>query len=159
MDRLGLITLQAEMREDLRYAIEASRLASERLQLDNEVGLESSAFQLVRFFNVIEQMGQRVVKSFENHIEDRQSWHAELIRRLSIRVPGVRPALYPAEMLPALQSLRGFRHVVTHAYDLSLDRDQQTLVVRQAEMVTRLLPQRVEVFIAEIAQEQGWQLA
>ena len=122
MDRIGLITLQAEVTDDVRAATEAATLAGQRLAQGGDSGLESCAYQLARTFNIIEQMGLRIAKAFENHIDDERGWHAELIHRLSITVPGVRPALCETEIIPALRDLRGFRHVVADAYDLAASR-------------------------------------
>ena len=68
-------------------------------------------------------------------------------------VPGVRPALYQPEILPALRDLRGFRHVVTHAYDLQLEADRLAIVVRHAGEVARLLVGMVEHFFETVQSE------
>ncbi|MEI6536039.1 MAG: hypothetical protein WCN98_11900 [Verrucomicrobiaceae bacterium] len=146
MDRLGITTLRAEVEDDVRVAADAAVAARERLSQTGPSGPESCAFQLVRFFNIVEQMGLRIAKAFENHIDDDRGWHAELIHRLSITVPGVRPAVYPAAILPALRDLRGFRHIVTHAYDLELDSERLAIVLRHAESAASLLPGVVASF-------------
>jgi hypothetical protein len=153
MDRIGIITLRAEVEDDLRVAAEAAAAASDRLRQGGASGQESCAYQFVRFFNIIEQMGLRIAKAFENHIDDERGWHAELIHRLSIAVPGVRPALYQPPVLSALRDLRGFRHVVTHAYDLELDQDRLALVLKHAAEASRLLPGMVAVFFDTVQQE------
>jgi hypothetical protein len=151
MDRIGLITLRAEVEDDLRVAAEAAAAASDRLRQGGASGHESCAYQLVRFFNIVEQMGLRVAKAFENHIGDERGWHAELVHRLSIVVPGVRPALYQQAVLPALRDLRGFRHVATHAYDLELDQARLALVLKHAEEASRLLPGMVTAFFDAVS--------
>jgi len=153
MDRIGIITLRAEVEDDVRVAAEAAVFAADRLRQGGASGHESCAYQLVRFFNIIEQMGLRIAKAFENHIDDERGWHAELIHRLSIAVPGVRPALYQLPVLPALRDLRGFRHVLTHAYDLELDQDRLALVLKHAALASRLLPGMVAVFFDAVQQE------
>ena len=151
MDRIGLVTLQAEVMDDVRVACKAAVLAAQRLSIGDDTGLESCAYQLVRVFNIIEQMGLRIAKAFENHIDDDGGWHAELVHRLSIEVPGVRPALYLPDILPALRDLRGFRHVITHAYDLVLEADRLSIVARHAGEAARLLPGMVGRFFETVA--------
>ncbi|MFN0076444.1 MAG: hypothetical protein ACKVY0_08215 [Prosthecobacter sp.] len=153
MDRIGLITLQAEVMDDVRVASQAAAAARQRLSKGDDSGLESCAYQLVRVFNIIEQAGLRIAKAFENHIDDERGWHAEVVHRLSIEVPGVRPALYQPEILPALRDLRGFRHVITHAYDLVLEADRLAIVVRHAGEAARLLPGMVERFFEHVTAE------
>ncbi len=125
--------------------------ACDRLRQGGASGHESCAYQLVRFFNIVGQMGLRVAKAFENHIDDERGWHAELVHRLSIVVPGVRPALYQQAVLPALRDLRGFRHVVTHAYDLELDHARIALVLQHAAEASRLLPGMVTAFFDAVS--------
>ena len=154
MDRIGLVTLQAEVMYDVRVVSEAAALAGQRLSMGDDSGLESCAYQLVRVFNIIEQMGLRIAKAFENHIDDERGWHAELVHRLSIEVPGIRPALYQPDILPALRDLRGFRHVITHAYDLTLEADRLAIVVRHAGEAARLLPGMVGSFFETFRVDQ-----
>jgi len=153
MDRIGIITLRAEVEDDVRVASEAAAFAADRLGQGGASGHESCAYQLVRFFNIIEQMGLRIAKAFENHIDEERGWHAELIHRLSIVIPGVRPALYQPPVLPALRDLRGFRHVVTHAYDLELDQARLAIVLRHALEVAELLPGMVAAFFDTVSAE------
>ncbi len=153
MDRIGLVTLQAEVADDVRVASEAAGAAQQRLAKGDDSGFESCAYQLVRAFNIIEQMGLRIAKAFENHIDDERGWHAELIHRLSIAVPGVRPAFYSSEIRPALRDLRGFRHVITHAYDLRLEADRLAIVVRHADEAVGIMPALVERFFEIVAAE------
>jgi hypothetical protein len=70
VDELGLTTLKAEIDADCRVAVSAAALARERLGTGRAPELEACAFQLVRFYNVVEQMGLRIAKAFENHIDD-----------------------------------------------------------------------------------------
>lgn len=146
MDSIGLITLQAEVTDDVRAATEAPTLVGLRLAQGGDSGLENCAYQLARTFNIIEQMGLRIARAFENHIDDERGWHAELVHRLSIAVPGVRPALCEPEIIPPLRDLRGFRHVVAHAYDLQLEIDRVIIVVRHAQEATSRLPGLIEKF-------------
>ena len=153
MDRIGWVTLRAEVMDDIRAATEAAALARDRFSTGGPTGLESCAYQLVRVFNIIEQMGLRVAKAFENHLDDERGWHTQLVHRLAIQVPGVRPAFYRPEILPAVRDLRGFRHVVHHAYDLELDADRIAIVLRHAEDATRMLPAMADQFFQTVHTE------
>ena len=153
MDAIGLATLRAELEADgavLRHASEAAR---DRFGRGTAPELEASAFQLVRFYNVAEQLALRVVKAFENHIDDERGRPSELLRRLSLRIGGVRPALFPAEMLRDLQDVRGFRHIVVHAYDLVLNKEKMPPLLEAAERISAQLPGAVDRFLEEVAAE------
>ena len=156
MDRVGLLTLHAEMNEDARVARDAVTLAAERHGSGSDAGFEAAAYQLARFYNIIEQLGLRVAKAFENHLEKDHGWHFGLLRRLSIEVPGIRPALFPPEILPMLHDIRGFRHLVNHAYDLKLDGQRLGAVLGNARQAADMLPGVIARFVAKVNESQGW---
>lgn len=46
-----------------------------------------------------------------------ESWHADLIKRLAIPLPGKRPALLTADLVKHADETRKFRHVAMKTYD------------------------------------------
>lgn len=46
----------------------------------------------------------RIAKHFENTLED-SSWHRELIERMKIEIPGLRPAVITSELEEPLDEL------------------------------------------------------
>jgi hypothetical protein len=148
MDRLGLQVLKAEFDADCAVAKSAALLAEERLHSGSPAGIEACAYQLARLYNIIEQMALRVARAFENHIDDSECWHLSLIRRLSIPIEGIRPALFGPELAASLQELRAFRHVVRHSYDLLLDPARLQTI--------ELLDRHRERFFGAVAAAQGW---
>ena len=158
MDELGFAALAAEMRDDVQIVQRAGALAEDRFADSSVASLEGCAFHLVRLFNVVEQMALRIASAFENDITQDGGWRAELIRRVSIAVPGVRPELFPESARPALRELRGFRHVITHAYDLELDRERTGLVLKRATLVAKEIAGWVDSFTSAAAQMHNWNL-
>ena len=151
MDELALAVLKAEIAEDCHILGQTAALARVRYGAGSDAEMEACAFQLARFYNVIEQVALRVAKAFENNIDDEQGWHMELIRRLSIEIPGVRPALFPGAFVSDLQELRGFRHVVRHAYDLMLKKEKLVPLVDAADRVAALMPAATETFFKSVS--------
>ena len=151
MDRIALQTLKDELLADAAEAASAQEAARQRMQISGPAGLEAAAFNLVRLYNIVEQMALRVAKAFENHIDDETGWHSELMRRVSIEISGVRPALWPPVLAAPLRQLRGFRHVINHAYDLMIDPERLALVMRDGETVVGALRPAVESFVANVA--------
>lgn len=156
MDELALRVLAAEISADLQVIQETAGLAKERFSLGSDAALEAAAYQLSRCYNALEQMAARIAKGFENQISDRTGWHVELIRRLLMAIPGVRPALFPPEMRADLQELRGFRHVFHHAYDLILDTSRLTRLLDAANRVATTLPAAIQRFLSDVTQQEGW---
>ena len=61
----------------------------------------------------------RVAKHFENSL-DEAAWHRELIERMKIDVPGIRPAVISRELEDPLDELRRFRHLYRNLYESKL---------------------------------------
>lgn len=155
MELLELQTLADELAEDRTVAVSAFDLAVRRFEQGSPEGNDSSAHHVVRFYNVVEQMALRVAKVFENAVDDEKGWHTELIRRLSIRISGVRPPLFSEDLRQPLHELRAFRHVFVHAYDLELDPEKLALVLKYGRLVADALPKLVVKFVLAVASEQG----
>jgi hypothetical protein len=154
MDALALQTLASELDADVAVIVAAIDLATRRCDEGTPSGHDSAAHHLSRAYNVIEQMALRVAKVFENNVDDERGWHTKLIRRLSIRIEGVRPPLFTDELRQPLQELRAFRHVFVHAYDLTIDPEKLGLILKYAHVVRERIPDLVLAFVAAVADEQ-----
>jgi hypothetical protein len=155
MDRIALETLRRELLEDSKIVLDAFSKAGKRIALKSEVGYEGCAHPLCRLYNAIEQMGLRVAKAFENHIDDEQGCHIALLARISMPIDGVRPALFPKGLKNPLEELKGFRHVFVHAYDLELDPEKLALPMKYAERVASEAPASAAAFIEQVQRQQG----
>ncbi|MGH9837870.1 MAG: hypothetical protein ACREEM_03710 [Blastocatellia bacterium] len=155
MDAIELTTLRQELLRDTEVAESALATARERFAGAGPAQEEACAFHLCRLFNVVEQMALRVAKRFENAIDDPARWHAELIRRMTLDIPGVRPPLFPRELAAPLGELRGFRHVFTHAYDLVLRREKLALLLADADSVVSGLRGHALRFVEGVAKLHG----
>ena len=80
----------------------------------------------------------RVAKCFENNV-DMLNWHKDLIKRMSLEIEGIRPALLQSKDVPLIDELRAFRHVFRHIYQSELD-------VEKLKLVDGRTPKAIEVF-------------
>jgi hypothetical protein len=68
-----------------------------------------------------------------NSLESSSTYHTELLRRMRLEIPGVRPAALSSEIsFQHLEEMRGFRHVFCHAYSYGLDDERVFFLLRQA---------------------------
>ncbi len=156
MDPVGLTILERELAADAIILREASRAAAIRLQERAGGFAEAAAYELARFYTVLEKSFERVCLAFENHFDKHRDYHERLLQRMALDLPGIRPAFYPATALAALRDLKGFRHVVRHAYDLTLRTDRLVELAAAAERMAADFPQWSAVFAAAVRREQGW---
>jgi hypothetical protein len=156
MDAPGLTILLKELEADCAVARDAARKAALRLNESAPGHLEACAYELGRLYNVIERMLERICFEFENHLEQRGDYHERLLQRLSLDLDGIRPAFLPRDQVSQLRELKGFRHVMRHAYDLTLRADRLAELAGIAERVADQLPDWCRTFGDKVRAEQGW---
>ena len=156
MDAGGLTILLKEMEADCAVAQDAAQKAARRLREESPGHLEACAYELARFYNVVERMFERLCEEFENHFEKRGDFHEKLIQRLALDLEGIRPAFIPKDQMADVRELKGFRHVMRHAYDLTLRADRLAELSRIAERLASEFPVWRAGFGKRVRKEQGW---
>ena len=157
MDRPGLIILLTELEADCAVAADAARKAVLRLPEQTDGHLEACAYELARFYNILQKMLERICEGFENHFEKRGDYHEKLIQRLSLDLRGMRPAFIPQGRAAQVRELKGFRHVMRHAYDLTLRADRLADLTQVADQLAHELPRWCAEFEQKVRAEQGWE--
>ncbi|MBI1987792.1 MAG: hypothetical protein HYS70_05545 [Nitrospinae bacterium] len=93
------------------------------------------------FYCAFEDLFQEIAKTFENRIEDPSRYHRELLKRMHIEVPGIRPFLLSEESYRIMDELRGFRHIFRHSYDYELSpkkiEDLKELLLKRWEIIDK----------------------
>lgn len=88
------------------------------------------AYALHNLYNALENTFEQISRTFENHITDTAQWRKELLNKMFLDIPHVRPAVLPESLRPYISDLRGFRHVFRHGYDFQLDAEKLSRLVR-----------------------------
>ena len=102
-------------------------------------------------------MFERICEEFENHFEKRGDFHEKLIQRLALNLEGIRPAFIPHDRAPDVRELKGFRHVMRHAYELTLRADRLAELSGIAERLALEIPAWCVDFDRQVRKEQGWE--
>jgi hypothetical protein len=124
MDSQTLIIFTVDIQAQLaliKGIYEKLVIRSKRLQFDDEIVLESIAYQIHNLYCATEELMKIVATYFENNINDSGQWHSLLLQRMKMDIPEIRPALLSTETYLILNSLRGFRHFFRHAYGATLE--------------------------------------
>ncbi len=106
------------------------------------------AYYLHNLYCAFESIFERIAQTFGNQIADRAGWHADLLRRMTLDIEGVRPRVLSAPAYDSLDELRRFRHVFRSAYRLRLDADRLALVYRKAQALEHVYRADIERFLA-----------
>jgi len=88
------------------------------------------AYALHNIYNALENTFEQISRTFENHVTDPAQWHKELLSKMFLEIPHVRPAVLPEPLRAHLGDLRGFCHVLRHGYDFELDAEKLARLVR-----------------------------
>jgi len=122
IDQGGATTLAAVIERDLLAIATVEQHAAGlaggtmlRAQLD------SLGFALHNIYNALENSFTQISLSFENHVRDRERWHRELLDKMFLDLPPLRPAVLMNASRPLMGDLLGFRHLFRHAYEFMLD--------------------------------------
>lgn len=99
-----------------------------------------TGYYLHSLYMAFEHTFEQVAEAFENHIEAKAQWHAQLLRRMTLTIPEVRPRLVSDEAYQCLDELRRFRHVFRSAYSIKLDAERLHLVLTRATRLKELYP-------------------
>jgi hypothetical protein len=103
-------------------------------------------YYLHNLYTAFENICLNVAKAFENQIDDQSKWHSQLLKRMTLRIEGIRPQLFSPESYDCLDELRRFRHIFRNAYSVSLDPDRLQLVLSKAQQLKRLYPDDINHF-------------
>ena len=127
-DRLDLTRLRSELDADiegLSDLLEQYSRAVERVEAGARDSLDYGAlgYTIHNLYSLLENYALRIAKTFENRL-DPQSWHGELVRRMTLDIGGVRPAVWSRALARHIDELRRFRHAFRHVYDSPLDPDK-----------------------------------
>jgi len=106
-------------------------------------------YLLHNFYNGCENIFRAVAAYFENDLGT-GTWHADLLRRMRLDVPGYRPAVIDEELYRLLDDFRGFRHAFRNCYSFELDWERERLVASRFRPAAALLHAQVNAFLAKL---------
>lgn len=73
------------------------------------------------FYTGIEKIFESIAKEVDNRIPMGEEWHSELLRQMTLDIPGLRPPVITASTEKKLREYLGFRHLFRKRYGFELD--------------------------------------
>jgi hypothetical protein len=122
------LRLKAELTTDsslLQSLLAKNRRATERASLSGEDEFTWAAvgYTIHNVYCLFENYFLRISKFFENGL-DPSTWHVQLVERMTLEIPGLRPALFDRAFALRIDELRRFRHAFRNLYQTELDPDR-----------------------------------
>ncbi len=81
-------------------------------------------YQLYSLYCALEDLFKEIAATFESLIDDMSKHHTELLKRMTIEIPRIRPAVLSKESFTLLNELRSFSHFFIHSYNIELDEER-----------------------------------
>ena len=113
--------------------------------------VESIGYWLHNLYCAYEDLFKIVASFWENNIGINGAYHKNLLKRMMLQIPGIRPALLSEESFKALDELRAFRHVFRHAYSYGLDDERVIFLLKRVLKQKSVVLHDMEQFKVQIA--------
>ncbi|TVR55285.1 MAG: hypothetical protein EA426_15520 [Spirochaetaceae bacterium] len=144
--REGFLTLMRELDGDVEQLMRAAALterAAARIDAGARDAIDYGAlgFTIHSAYGVLENYFLRISKFFENSLPS-ESWHRTLVERMSLDIPGLRPALIlSSDTQSRVLEVMRFRHRFRNLYGEELDPDKTLAVERRLRELVEEVPE------------------
>lgn len=146
MEKERLNILKAKVDSQASEIEKIYGLIGERSKGKAAADLEGLAFWLHNLYCAFEDIFKVIAEAFENNVDSRERCHSVLLKRMTIEIPEVRPALLSKDAFKLLDNLRSFRHLIRHAYMYDLDARKVGLVHDDALKLKKLYKKEMGAF-------------
>lgn len=150
MEKAQIAVLRSEVDSQLEEIDKIYCRIDERKGLRSQVEVEGLSLWLHHLYCAFEGLFKIIARAFENNIIEEERYHIELLRRMKLRIDGVRPALLSEDGFKLLDNLRAFRHRLRHAYVYDMDVDKVRGVLADALALRDVCRKDVERFFGEL---------
>lgn len=142
----ALAALAAVIRRDLQAVSSQTRLLQPLAPGASPGELAVVGYALHNLYSALENSFEQISRTFENHVVMTGQWHRELMTKMFLEIPALRPAVLPELTRPLLNELRGFRHVFRHSYDYVLDPVKLNRIVQDWQSDGAVVTDALEAF-------------
>lgn len=103
----------------------------------------------VDYYTCVETFLFRVSQTFENNLR-KDSWHKDLLEKMSLNIPNIRPAVLSHESANILMDLLQFRHFRRYYFNFDYDWDKITLIENKYKAAETVLIKDIEIFLSDL---------
>ena len=101
---------------------------------------------LHNFYNGCENIFRSIALFFENDLSP-QSWHRDLLKRMTMNVDGYRPRVVDEQLYLILNDLRSFRHKFRHLYGFELEWEREQAIAQKLPKAMEMLNSQLHEFM------------
>ena len=135
--REDIFRLISELQQDIELLDEVCEQNSKAVRrvesgAIDDLDYAALGYTIHNLYSLLENYALRVAKTFENDL-DRDTWHRDLVKRMTIEIATIRPAVWDRGLARHIDELRRFRHAFRHVYDSSLDPEKLMIAQKHVE--------------------------
>lgn len=113
-----------------------------------------AATAVANVYNGIEDAMMDVARYIDDAQPKGEFWHQDLLEQSALPIDGVRPALLDTALYADLFELKGFRHVVRHAYGIDLQPERVTINLARARRALPMFVDAVDALQRHLTERQ-----
>lgn len=102
------------------------------------------------FYNCCERVFRRIGAEINGGTYGGDAWHKELLFRMTVEVPRVRPRVISDDLAADLDEYLSFRHVFRNIYGFELKGERVTRLGARLDRVARRFEAEVEAFLTAL---------
>ena len=122
---------------------------------DDTFILRATASILHDFYVSVENIFKMICKELDESIPEGSDWHVQLLKQVSMEIPGVRPRVISKKVMLDLDEYRGFRHVFRSVYGFNLSTKRLKDLLANFPTVLTTLEKDLEVFVKLLQKIMG----
>ena len=107
------------------------------------------------FYNGIERVFVRIAEELNGGVPKGDQWHRQLVKDMSLEIPGVRPAVIDEDLARSLGDFLRFRHVFRNVYGFALEEQRMRPLEDRLPAVLRAFRRQVGEFLAWMVGDVG----
>ena len=153
--RILIAELESDL-ENLHDLTAENKKAEARIEAGASEQLDWAAlgYTIHNIYNLMENSFLRIAKHFENSL-DPETWHKDLLRRMTLKIEDVRPAVLTADLAGRIDELRSFRDVFRNMCRKKLDSDRLQLLQKRLEPTVSAYRRSIERFVVLLRGNEG----
>ena len=140
--------LEAELEEIEALGGEAERAAGRIAAEPDTLDLRAAGSVLHDFYSGLERIFERIAIELDGGTPTGVGWHAALLRRMSLPVESIRPAVLSKETASHLDVYLRFRHVFRNVYGRRLQWSRMRPLLDDLPVALRTIGGEIRAFVA-----------
>ena len=148
--------LKADIRDEMG---KIKRLYQEFVPMEEKLNLSEDnitnydkvviGYFMHNFYNGCENIFRTIARFFENDLSA-DSWHKDLLRRMTFEIEGFRPRVISEQLYLLLDDFRGFKHKFRYTYSFELDWEREKVVARKFTKTWELMQDEMQLLIQKL---------